>query len=582
MSAPTQAFDQELDVLVVGSGGGGVVAALTAKAAGLDVLLVEKTDLFGGTTALSGGGIWIPNAPSIRRAGHYDTPESVLEYLRSITAGRVSTERLERFVEEGPKMLEFLESQSRHIKFNWKPKYPDYHPNNPGGSAIGRSIEPVHIDLRDLGELATSMRHRPLAPMWIRSSDLHAFLSLRRSWRGKVMFARLTGRMVRSRLTGARIVASGAALVARLRLAVRDNDVALWLETPLTSLITDESGAVIGAELERDGKPYRVRARGGVILATGGFDHNLEMRTRYQPTVREDWSLGNPAALGDGIVAGEAVGAGVDLMDDAWWMPAIPFGPGRVWPLLAERQIPGQFVVNGAGERYTNEAAPYTDFVHDMIAGERGGVTHIPSWLIIDDKAWRTYMFAGHLPLPSVPAPQPTGRALPQAWLDAGVVETAGTWVELAEKIGVPGDALVRTAERFNAFARQARDDDFHRGESAYDNYYGDPRYPNPNLGEISVPPYYAFKLVPADLGTKGGLLTDENARVLRADGRVITGLFATGNTSAAVMGDSYAGPGATIGPAMTFGYVAANTIAEQLRSDIGGAPEPTLAAATD
>ena len=261
----------------------------------------------------------------------------------------------------------------------------------------------------------------------------------------------------------------------------------------------------------------------------------------YQPAVGRGWSSGSPDNTGDGIRAGEAVGGALDLMDDAWWMPAMQV-PGGVWPLVAERAYPEQFIVNAAGRRFTNEASPYTDFVHDQLAGHAPGISHIPVFMIVDHRGWTHNIIAGHLP----------GKPMPKEWLESGLVQRAPTIAELARRIDVPPTALSETAERFNRFARQGRDEDFHRGESAYDRYYGNPDYPNPNLGEVSKPPFYAFRLVPGDLGTKGGLLTDEDARVLREDGSAIPGLYATGNTSASVMGNDYAGPGATIGPAMT------------------------------
>lgn len=563
-------FDEDVDVLVVGSGGGGMVAALTAADAGFDVAVIEKSEYFGGSTVLSGGSIWVPNASVIVRAGVTASEESVVAYLSAISEGKVAIERIRSLVKHGPEMLALLERSSSHLQFEWRPDYPDYHPDAPGGSKIGRSVEAIPFDRRQLGELDSQMREPALRTprgMWIRSNDLHTFLGLRRSWRGKLMFLRLIGRMVRGSITGARIVTRGEALIGRLRLALRDAGVPVRLRTALTRLLTDKDGRVIGAEIEQDGRVRRILARHGVILASGGFDHDLAMRKQHQPVLTGDWSMGARENTGDGIRAGQQERAGVALLDDAWWMPAIPWGNGKLGLLLFERQIPGQFVVNGDGRRYTNEAAPYTDFVHDMIAGHESGVTHIPSWLIIDERSWRTYMFAGHLPLPHLPgAPVLTGRKLPQSWVDSGSAKTARNWPELAAAIGVPADNLVETAQRFNQFARIGRDEDFHRGDSAYDNYYGDPRLPNPNLRELDDGPYYAFKMIPSDLGTKGGLLTDEHARVLTVDGGVIDGLYATGNTTAAVTGNGYSGPGGTIGPAMTFGYVAARHIADRNR----------------
>jgi hypothetical protein len=233
--------------------------------------------------------------------------------------------------------------------------------------------------------------------------------------------------------------------------------------------------------------------------------------------------------------------------------------------MLNERMMPSQFVVNGDGTRFINEAAPYMDFAHAMIEGQRSGVAHIPCWLITDIRSFHRYVVAGHLPIPKVPfAPVPTGWKVPKAWLESGVVKEANSFEDLAAKIEVPAENLRATAERFNELARTGHDDDFNRGGSAYDNYYGDPTLPNPNLYPLGKPPYYAFQIILGDLGTSGGLRTDEFARVLRDDDSVVKSLYAVGNASAAVMGRSYAGAGATIGPAMTFGYVAAKHIAHQ------------------
>jgi succinate dehydrogenase/fumarate reductase flavoprotein subunit len=243
---------------------------------------------------------------------------------------------------------------------------------------------------------------------------------------------------------------------------------------------------------------------------------------------------------------------------------------GRLQFMLNERMMPAQFVVNGAGVRFINEAAPYMDFAHAMIEGQASGVDHVPCWLVTDIRSFHRYVVGGHLPIPKVPfAPVPTGRKIPQAWLDSGIVVAADSYEELATKIGVPPQALRNTADRFNSLAATGHDDDFNRGDSAYDNYYGDPTLPNPNLAPLGKPPYLAFQIILGDLGTSGGLVTDEHARVLGEDGGVIAGLYATGNTSAAVMGRSYAGAGATIGPAMTFGYVAAQHISENSNREV-------------
>jgi succinate dehydrogenase/fumarate reductase flavoprotein subunit len=567
-AADVNGHDRVVDVLIVGSGGGGMAAALTAAASGLDVLIVEKSSQYGGSTALSGGGIWVPGAPSQRREGYTPEPEGVVEYLRRITEGLVSEARIRQYVESAPKMLEFLEGQSNWLEFVWKPGYSDYYPELPGGSELGSTINVPPIDLRKLGDDEQQLlQPLALAPrgIWLGPKELRQFYRIRQSWAGKGVLLKLVARMVRARVLNERMAAIGQSLVARLRLAMREHNIPLWLDSPMTELLTDVDGSVTGVVVERDGAKQRIAARAGVILASGGFDHDLAWRKEHLPVVDQDWSFGNPASMGDGIRAGQKVGAATDLLDEAWWFPAIQWPDGRMQFMLNERMMPAQFIVNGEGKRFINEAAPYMDFGHAMIDGQKSGVTHIPCWLITDHRSWNRYVIGGHLPIPKIPgAPVPTGRRVPPAWLESGVVKSATSWDDMATKIGVPASQLNETARRFNELARKGHDDDFNRGDSVYDNYYGDPTLPNPNLYPIGEPPYYAFRIVLGDLGTSGGLLTDEHARVLRPDGTVVPGLYAVGNTSAAVMGRSYAGAGATIGPAMTFGFVAAKHLATQ------------------
>jgi 3-oxosteroid 1-dehydrogenase len=568
-------FDAEVDVLVVGAGSGGFTAALAAHARGLRTLVVEKAPWYGGSSSLSGGGIWVPGAPVQRRQGHHPDPEGTFRYLKTITAGVVSDERLHTYVEEAPRMLAFLEHLDPDLQFVWKPGYPDYYPNLPDGSDLGSTINVPPIDLRELGDDADRL-HPPLGltpkGMWIGPTELPDFYRLRQTWAGKRLLVTLIWRMVRARLTGERITTIGQALMARLMLAVRKRDIGLWLSSPMTALIADDN-QVVGAVVEHDGRPIRVRARGGVVIASGGFDHNRQMRATWQPSARADVSLGATTNTGDGIKAAMAFDAAVGTMDSAWWFPAVEWAPGKVQFSLNERMLPSQIIVNGAGERWINEAAPYEDFGFEMITRQEAGVQHIPSWYITDDWSWRRYVIFGHLPLPRIPfAPVPTGRRIPTAWRTSDSFRLADTIPELAEKIGVPPDALVATVQRYNRDAAVGVDTRFHRGENAYDRYYGDITLPNPSLAPLHGGPYYAFRIILSDLGTNGGVVTDEFGRALREDGSPIDGLYVTGNASSSVMGRSYAGAGATIGPSMTFGYVAAQHIA-----NTHGAADPNV-----
>jgi 3-oxosteroid 1-dehydrogenase len=549
------ATDQaEFDVVVVGSGAAGLTAALTAACHGLSVVVCEKTGWFGGSTARSGGGLWVPGNEVLRRAGVADTPEQARAYLAHVSGGCVSAERQRALLDHGPAMLSFVRAHAP-VDFAWVPGYADYYPEAPGGLAQGRSIEPRPMNGRVLGAELPHLNppYLPAPPgVTITQAD-YRWLSLGpRHPRAVLASVKVAGRMARTRLLRQRLLSMGQALAAGLRAGLAAQQVPVWLDTPMTGLHLAD-GRAAGVTVTRNGRPALIRAARGVVLAAGGFERNAAMRRHYQrPPIGTEWTTGSPGNTGDAIAAGAAAGAALDLMDDAWWGPSIPLPSGPYF-CLAERSLPGCLLVNGAGQRFVNESAPYVDAVHAMYAGHSDAVPHIPSWLIFDQRYRNSYVFAG----------LPPGRSLPRRWSAVGSVHRAGTVAGLAASAGLGPAALEATVARFNGFAKAGRDTDFHRGDSAYDRYYGDPRRrPNPNLGALATPPFYAVKIVPGDLGTKGGLRTDERARVLRPDGSAIPGLYAAGNTSAAVMGHSYAGAGATIGPAMTFGYIAALDLA--------------------
>jgi len=550
VTSTQQGWDHEVDFLVVGSGGGGMTAALAAHDAGLSTLVVEKAKMYGGSTGISGGGIWIPNNPTLRAAGHDDSRDSIRRYLDALTQGKVAPERLDAYVDHGPAAMELL-ARSKWWKCAWTKGYADYHPEYDGGRPLGRSVEPKPFDTRKLGEDERFQRPNsmkgPLG-LWITAADYRDLAMVKRTWRGRwksvVAAWRVSSNVVRRR----HMATGGRALVARLRMALKDTGVPLWLRTPMTALVV-EDGRVVGIEVERDGATQRIRGRCGVLLACGGFDHDPEMRQAYLPEGgRADHSLGARENTGDGIVEGLRLGAAVDFMDDAWWMPSVEHPSGATIPLVSERAIPGQVIVSTDGRRFTNEASPYVNYVHDQLEGK-----HLETWCVMDSRARSRYPFAQILP----------GAPFPKSFYDAGLVHRAGDLRELARAIGVHEDNLVETVERFNSFARTGIDEDFGRGGSAYDRYYGDPNLKNPNLDVIDKAPFYAIRIEIGDLGTKGGLVCDEHGRVLREDGSVIEGLYATGNASASVMANEYAGPGATIGPSIVFGYLAARHAAQ-------------------
>jgi 3-oxosteroid 1-dehydrogenase len=554
MSAP---LPTEVDVVVVGAGGAGMCAALAAAAQGLDVVLVEKSGYFGGSTARSGGGVWMPGNYALRSAGQVSADDMAQAklYLDSIVGDVVPKVRRDTYLDRGPEVLEFIRDHTP-LRFQWVPDYADYHPEAPGGRAAGRSCEPVPLDARFLGaELDRLHPQYTKAPanMIVTQADFRKISLGLRTWRGPLTMLRVLVNRVVSGLVRRRMYAMGNAIAIGLRQGLVDAGVPVYYDTELTGLAL-EDGRVAGVHVSRDGQESTIRARRGVVLGSGGFEKNLELREKYQPhPTSVEWTTGSQFNSGGGILAGITAGAQIDLMDDAWWGPTIPL-PHGPWFCLAERNLPGSMIVNQAGQRFMNEALPYVEAVHEIYEGEASGIGHVPAWMVVDQRYRNRYIFAGLSPR----------QPFPGRWYKHGTVKKAATIEALAAEIDVPADALKATLERFNGFARGGVDEDFHRGESAYDQYYSDPTVkPNPSLHVIDQAPFYAVKIVPGDLGTKGGLVTDERARVRRPDGSAITGLYAAGNVSSAVMGRTYAGPGATIGPALVFAYLAAEDIAQ-------------------
>lgn len=559
MSTPSSGSPElpaEVDVVVVGAGGAGMSAALAASHRGLETVLVEKSAYFGGSTARSGGGVWIPGNYALQEAGEVapDDREAAKTYLDAIVGDVVPKVRRDTYLDRGPEVLEFVRDHTP-LRFTWVPEYADYLPERPGGRARGRSVEPVPLDARFLGDELDRL-HPPYtkapANLIVTQADFRKISLGLRTIKGPLTMAKVLFRRLLALLAGKKMYAMGNAIAIGLRKGLMDAGVPVHYETELLELLV-EDGRVAGVVVQQGGSRREVRARRGVILGSGGFEHSQELREKFLPhPTSTQWSTGAMSNTGGGLLAGTAAGAATDLLDDAWWGPTIPL-PGRAWFCLAERNLPGSIIVNARGERFMNEALPYVEATKEIYKGEATGVGHVPAQMIFDQTYRNRYLFAG------VAGRQP----FPGRWYKEGVVKRADTLEELAEKIGVPADSLTATVERFNGFARSGVDEDYHRGESAYDKYYSDPTVkPNCSLAPIEKGPFYAVTIVPGDLGTKGGLVTDERSRVLREDGSVIPGLYAAGNVSAAVMGHTYPGPGGTIGPALVFGYLAAEDIA--------------------
>lgn len=554
---------QEYDVVVVGSGAAGMVAALTAAHQGLSTVVVEKAPHYGGSTARSGGGVWIPNNEILKRDGVKDTAEAARKYLHTIIGDAVPADKIDTYLDRSPEMLSFVLKNSP-LKLCWVPGYSDYYPETPGGKATGRSVEPKPFNAKKLGPdekgLEPPYGKVPLN-MVVLQQDYVRLNQLKRHPRGVLRSLKVGVRSVWANATGKNLVGMGRALIAPLRIGLQKAGVPVLLDTALTDLYV-EDGVVRGIYVRNtqdpeSAEPTLIRARKGVILGSGGFEHNEQMRVKYQRApITTEWTVGAAANTGDGILAAEKLGAALELMEDSWWGPTVPLVDAP-WFALSERNSPGSIIVNLSAKRFMNESMPYVEACHHMYGGQYGQGDgpgeNVPAWLIFDQQYRDRYIFAGLQP----------GQRIPKKWLESGVVVKAETLAELAEKTGLSAEALTATVDRFNGFARTGVDEDFHRGDSAYDRYYGDPTIkPNPNLGEIKHGPFYAAKMVPGDLGTKGGIRTDNDGRALRDDNTVIDGLYAAGNVSSPVMGHTYPGPGGTIGPAMTFGYLAALAIA--------------------
>ncbi len=559
---PTAGWDEEFDWIVVGSGGGGMTSALTAHHHGLRSVIIEKSAYVGGSTARSGGCVWIPNNYLALEGGLPDSEELAKTYMAATVGDRTPAALQQAYLKYGPEMIRFLRDHSE-MRFEWSKGYSDYYPEAPGGFADGRALEPVPFDGHQLGSNFRYLRPPVMPGLRYTSISLRAAQimgGMRRHWSGRRQLLKTMYDTTRNILTRKAMLTMGQGIAGRLYHSVLRAGIPVERNTALTRLI-QEDGRVLGVEVTRNFKPRRYRATRGVLLAAGGFAHNQAMRDHYHPQPSQAaWSIAVESDTGDGIRAGQAAGARLDLMEDAWWGPVSQVG-GQRYPnfSVTERSTPGAMVVNSLGERFVNEAAPYSDVVHRIHElHNSGGVSHVPCWIILDRANRNSYMLG--LAMPALP--------LPRKFFEHEDFFKAPSLEALAQQIGVPGDRLLASVRTFNAYAESGVDADFHRGESAYDRIFGDPHFRNPNLAPLIKPPFYAVKLYPGDIGTRGGLVTNALAQVLDQDGGVIQGLWATGNSMASVMGHSYPGPGATIGPSMTFGYVAALAAAGKIPAE--------------
>ncbi len=541
-------WDYETDFVCVGSGCGGLTAALVATLNGLSSLVIEKTEYYGGSTALSGGGVWVPANYLMAEAGIEDSISNALTYMEQTVGDRTPRSKQEAYLDNANEMLVYLAKNS-HVKFEIMPGYADYYPEKSGGTESGRALLPVQFEGRKLGHMYKQMRPYPYLSHGaiITLADYFVLSRIKTDPTNLLKLWPFIKRNLQSILLGRNYIALGRGLIGRLRMSLHEHNVPLWLNTDLKDLI-HENEEVVGIEAVKDGKIIRIRAKKGIVLAGGGFEHNKEMREKYgkQPS-SDQWTAASPGNTGEAIQLGMSAGAAVDLMDEAWWGPStLAFGSPMF--LVTERGTPGTILVNSEGKRFVNEAAPYVDVVNAMYESNKNGSVSIPAHFVMDHRYRNNYPFGILLP-----------GITPKKMFDQGHFHKSETLEGLARQIDVDPQGLVETVRTFNEYARTGKDLDYRRGDSVYDRFYSDPVIkPNPCLLPLDKPPFYSVKLYPGDLGTKGGLVTNENAQVLKEDDTVINGLYAAGNTSASVTGNAYPGPGATIGPAMTFAYLAA------------------------
>ncbi|MEP3561810.1 MAG: FAD-binding protein [Marinobacter sp.] len=561
----------DYDLVVVGSGAGAMTAAVTASAKGLRVLVIEKASQYGGTSALSGGGIWIPCNHHFKALGGQDSPEKAWTYLKNSIGDDIDEPRVRTYIDKAAEMIEWLEKNSR-VRYAVADKYPDYYMHLEGSLAGGRTLDPELFDLSALkGELSklrqASRGNMLMGKIAWTARQAHVAMSKSRGWRLMIIWMMLRYKLdfMWRKKTGEqrdRRTALGNALVASLRASLIDRNVPLWLNTNFVELI-EQQGRVCGVVVEKDGQQQRIFARKGVVLAAGGFEQNPELREKYLPKPTSvSWSTTPEGAnTGAALEAGQKLGADTALLDWAWWTPSflVP-GETKARGIFAERAFPGAVVVNSLGKRFVNEAAPYLEFVTAMYAdNEKTGGKSIPSYVIFDSKFRFNYAMGPLMPSQIMP-----DSRLRKEWLNK-LYFKADTLDELASQIGVDAAGLQETVGKMNHYAETGVDEEFDRGGNAFDRYYGDSNVaPNPCLAPVAKGPYYAMPIQAGDIGTKGGLVTNERAQVKKPDGQVIEGLYAIGNTSASVMGTTYPGAGGTLGPAMTFGYIAALDAAGQ------------------
>ena len=551
------------DLLIVGSGAGALTAAITAADLGLQVMVIEKGHLWGGTSATSGGTLWIPCTRHMTEVGAPDSADDAFAYLKGLIGDEVPETKLRAYIENASKMLHYLEDKC-DAKFR-SVQYADYHMDLPGAKEH-RSHEPMPINAKKLGRHYSTLQPMHQAAQafgrvnWT-IGEARPIITKRPGWMWttfKVMARYYLDLPQRYRTIKDRRLTAGNSLLGQLRSALNKRDAMLRLGVSLKEIVSNGS-RVTGALVDYSGQLIHIEANRGVILAAGGFERNQSMREdNFVAKSSPLWSASQANNTGDAIASATRIGVKLEFMDSAWWAPSIKLGDeDRARPMFVERSLPGCIIVNQQGKRYMNESASYHVAGGEMMRRNSDACTTIPSWFIFDAK------YRGNYPVgPLLPGPPATDSMVKASMKD--IMRKGDTITDLAEKIDVDAVVLEKTLSRFNEHAANGEDPDFQRGVNGYDRYYGDPRNePNSCIAPLIKAPYYAIKIFPGDIGTKGGISTDENGQAIDSDGKLITGLYAIGNSSASVMGRTYPGAGSTLGPAMTFGYLAAHHVAQ-------------------
>jgi 3-oxosteroid 1-dehydrogenase len=538
-------FDELFDFVVVGSGGGSMCAALLMRSMGKSVLILEKMDLVGGTTARSGGVMWIPNNRFMKRDGIEDSFEKAATYLDALMgeqrdAPGASRERVRTYLTEAPRMLDFLVSQG--IKLTRVAEWPDYYDDLPGGSVPGRTVVAELFNVNELGTWKQKLRPSFIvAPVSLMPAPLGKMMqsagvmflpatleemmelpAVNRSWRVKMLAVKVVLRGIAARLTGKQWMAGGAALQGRMLQAALRADIQIRTESPVQEIIV-EADAVKGVLTVKDGHPWRVGAQLGVLVNAGGFARNQRMRDMYAPGTSVQWTMATSGDTGEMIEEMKRHGAAIAQMEERVGNQQMLPQPGAEGSeskpsAQAMTASPHAILVDQSGVRYMNEGGSYMAYCKAMLERNKT-VPAVPSWAVFDSQYIAKYMLAGTMP----------GGGKPQSWFDSGYLKKANSVEELAQQLKIDPATLAATVARFNGFVARNRDEDFHRGERAYDRWLGDPFHkPSETLGAIDKGPFYAAAIVPGDMGTYGGVVTDEHARVLREDGSVIPGLYAT------------------------------------------------------